>query len=326
MVRHGCFSTSSTHLPSSLVSTVLQFHIEAELTSFFLCAFSLQFLLFPSAPPLFVTTSISHLAHAFFPLRETRLRSHGLGKNGHHNAAQRARLGSRGGRLPKTQTNTVHRKMGEKERGENTSARKREEKSGGAARALSGKRRADRTDGHPPATGIHTISHSPSQRESLLSCATTTDCKKKIRAERTETGLAMLLWALLDTSKRFFSLGPSRTPSLAFSVSLKSRHLSTLFCFSNSFAISRHAKFHGVSYVLACVFTAISIPNVSLSFLSIWYLFYILIIHFIAWTSFIFDIWCSYFIAYLGLVYYSASSFSSFHFSEERVNNTQQLA
>lgn len=38
MVRHGCFSTSPTHLPSSLASTVLQFHIEAELMSFFLCA------------------------------------------------------------------------------------------------------------------------------------------------------------------------------------------------------------------------------------------------------------------------------------------------
>lgn len=51
MVRHGCFSTSSTHLPSSLVSTVLQFHIEAELTSFFSVRSLCSFCYFPRPRP-----------------------------------------------------------------------------------------------------------------------------------------------------------------------------------------------------------------------------------------------------------------------------------
>ena len=191
MVRHGCFSTSSTHLPSSLASTVLQFHIEAELMSFSvrsLCSFCY----FPRPRP-FLSQQASRIS------RMHSSRCVRLGSDLTDSAKtviitpHRERvlaLGEAGCRKHK-QTRCTAR-WGEKERGENTSARKREEKSGGAARALSGKRRADRTDGHPPATGIHTISHSPSQRESLLSCATTTDCKK-IRAERTETGLAMLL-------------------------------------------------------------------------------------------------------------------------------------
>jgi len=120
-------------------------------------------------------------------------------------------------------------------------------------------------DGHPPATGIHTISHSPSQRVCLVAPRRRSAKKYEQKEQRQDWPcFCEHCWTL---RRGFFPLGPSRT--LAFSASLKSRHLSIFFYFSNSFAISHHAKFHGVSHVLACVFTTTSIPNVSLSLINL---------------------------------------------------------
>ena len=120
----------------------------------------------------------------------------------------------------------------------------------------------DALTGRTPACHWHPHYFSLSITESLLSCATTTGCKKYEQKEQRQDWPCFCehCWTL----RRGFFFARTFQDSLAFSVSLKSRHLSIFFYFSNSFAISRHAKFHDVSYVLACVFTAISIPNVSL--------------------------------------------------------------